>query len=84
MAMETYSWRWSIGSILIIYIHMFTGYIMVIQERKRANLAVWNAPVGYFLQRLFSGYMLPWGQMSYWAGMVLQTYSLGVHFMLMG
>jgi len=57
---------------LIIYIHMFTG--IYYGSYKRGRELIWLSGMGLFVAfsaEAFSGYMLPWGQMSYWAGMVI-------------
>ncbi|MEY3091005.1 MAG: hypothetical protein RL113_1321, partial [Pseudomonadota bacterium] len=57
---------------LIIYIHMFTG--IYYGSYKRGREMIWISGMLLFLTfsaEAFSGYMLPWGQMSYWAGMVI-------------
>ncbi len=74
-----YGWLWrhihGIGAsivFLIIYIHMFTG--IYYGSYKRGRELIWLSGMGLFVAfsaEAFSGYMLPWGQMSYWAGMVI-------------
>ena len=57
---------------LIIYIHMFTG--IYYGSYKRGRELIWLSGMLLFVSfsaEAFSGYMLPWGQMSYWAGMVI-------------
>ncbi len=57
---------------LIIYIHMFTG--IYYSSYKRGREMIWLSGMLLFVlfsAEAFSGYMLPWGQMSYWAGMVI-------------
>jgi len=57
---------------LIIYIHMFTG--IYYGSYKRGREMIWISGMILFIvfsAEAFSGYMLPWGQMSYWAGMVI-------------
>ena len=64
---------------LIIYIHMFTG--IYYGSYKRGRELIWISGMLLFVSfsaEAFSGYMLPWGQMSYWAGMVITNlFSLG-------
>ena len=64
---------------LIIYIHMFTG--IYYGSYKRGREMIWLTGMLLFVTfsaEAFSGYMLPWGQMSYWAGMVITNiFSLG-------
>jgi len=74
-----YGWMWrhihGVGAsvvFLIIYIHMFTG--IYYGSYKRGRELIWLSGMGLFVAfsaEAFSGYMLPWGQMSYWAGMVI-------------
>ena len=74
-----YGWLWrhihGVGAslvFLIIYIHMFTG--IYYGSYKRGRELIWLSGMLLFVlfsAEAFSGYMLPWGQMSYWAGMVI-------------
>ena len=74
-----YGWLWrhihGIGAsivFLIIYIHMLTG--IYYGSYKRGRELIWLSGMALFVAfsaEAFSGYMLPWGQMSYWAGMVI-------------
>ncbi|HEY9189745.1 MAG TPA: cytochrome bc complex cytochrome b subunit [Sulfurovum sp.] len=74
-----YGWLWRhihgvAASIvfLIIYIHMFTG--IYYGSYKKGREMIWISGMLLFVTfsaEAFSGYMLPWGQMSYWAGMVI-------------
>lgn len=57
---------------LVIYIHMFTG--IYYGSYKQGREIIWISGMLLFVAfsaEAFSGYMLPWGQMSYWAGMVI-------------
>ena len=57
---------------LVIYIHMFTG--IYYNSYKAGREMIWISGVllfGIFSAEAFSGYMLPWGQMSYWAATVI-------------
>ncbi len=57
---------------LIIYIHMFTG--IYYGSYKRGREMIWISGMLLFVAfsaEAFAGYVLPWGQMSYWAGMVI-------------
>ncbi|WP_373071255.1 cytochrome bc complex cytochrome b subunit [Sulfurimonas sp.] len=64
---------------LVIYIHMFTG--IYYGSYKKGREMIWISGMLLFVTfsaEAFSGYMLPWGQMSYWAGMVITNiFSLG-------
>ncbi|RLA70758.1 MAG: cytochrome bc complex cytochrome b subunit, partial [Epsilonproteobacteria bacterium] len=74
-----YGWLWrhihGVGAsivFLIIYIHMGAG--IYYGSYKRGRELIWLSGMGLFVAfsaEAFSGYMLPWGQMSYWAGMVI-------------
>jgi ubiquinol-cytochrome c reductase cytochrome b subunit len=74
-----YGWLWrhihGIGAslvFLIIYIHMLTG--IYYGSYKKGRELIWISGMALFVAfsaEAFSGYMLPWGQMSYWAGMVI-------------
>lgn len=57
---------------LIIYIHMFTA--MYYGSYKQGREIIWLSGMILFVSFsaiAFSGYMLPWGQMSYWAAQVI-------------
>ncbi len=64
---------------LIIYIHMFTG--IYYGSYKKGREMIWLSGMLLFVTfsaEAFAGYVLPWGQMSYWAGMVITNlFSLG-------
>ena len=64
---------------LIIYIHMLTG--IYYGSYKKGREMIWISGMLLFVTfsaEAFSGYMLPWGQMSYWAGMVITNlFSVG-------
>lgn len=74
-----FGWLWrhihAVGAsiiFLIIYIHMFTG--IYYGSYKKGRELIWLTGMLLFVlfsAEAFSGYMLPWGQMSYWAGMVI-------------
>jgi len=57
---------------LVIYIHMFTA--IYYGSYKRGREMIWISGMLLFMlfsAAGFSGYMLPWGQMSYWAAQVI-------------
>lgn len=63
---------------VIIYIHMFTG--IYYGSYKRGREMIWITGMLLFVTfsaEAFSGYLLPWGQMSYWAGMVITNLFAG-------
>lgn len=64
---------------LIIYIHMLTG--IYYGSYKQGREMIWISGMLLFVTFSaagFSGYMLPWGQMSYWAAMVITNLFGGV------
>lgn len=66
---------------LVIYIHMFTG--IYYGSYKKGREIIWltgMALFGMFSAEAFSGYMLPWGQMSYWAAQVITNLFGGIPF----
>ena len=66
---------------LIIYIHMLTG--IYYGSYKRGREMIWISGMLLFVvfsAEAFSGYMLPWGQMSYWAAQVITNLFGGVTF----
>ena len=64
---------------LVIYIHMFTG--IYYGSYKRGRELIWLSGMLLFVTfsaEAFAGYVLPSGQMSYWAGMVITNlFSMG-------
>ncbi|CAA6800641.1 MAG: Ubiquinol--cytochrome c reductase, cytochrome B subunit (EC [uncultured Campylobacterales bacterium] len=57
---------------LVIYIHMFTA--IYYGSYKKTREIIWITGMLLFVTfsaEAFSGYMLPWGQMSYWAATVI-------------
>jgi ubiquinol-cytochrome c reductase cytochrome b subunit len=63
---------------LIIYIHMFTG--LYYGSYKKGREMIWISGMLLFMTFSaagFSGYMLPWGQMSYWAAPVITNLFAG-------
>ena len=57
---------------LVIYIHMFTA--IYYGSYKKGREMIWISGMLLFMlfsAEGFSGYMLPWGQMSYWAAHVI-------------
>ena len=74
-----FGWLWrhihAVGAsiiFLIMYIHIFTA--IYYGSYKQGRELIWLTGMLLFVlfsAEAFSGYMLPWGQMSYWAGMVI-------------
>ncbi len=66
---------------LVIYIHMFTG--IYYGSYKKGREMIWISGMLLFVlfsAEGFSGYMLPWGQMSYWAAYVITEIFGGIPF----
>ncbi len=74
-----YGWLWrhmhavaASVTFLVIYIHMFTA--IYYGSYKKGREMIWISGMLLFMTFSaagFSGYMLPWGQMSYWAAAVI-------------
>ena len=81
-----YGWLWrhlhavrASVCFLIIYIHMFVA--IYYGSYKRGREMIWITGMvlfGLFSAEAFSGYMLPWGQMSYWAAAVITNLFGGI------
>ncbi|QDP71817.1 cytochrome bc complex cytochrome b subunit [Legionella israelensis] len=59
---------------IVIYLHMFRGLLYGSYQRPRE--LVWLLGMAIFLLLLaeaFFGYLLPWGQMSYWGAQVITS-----------
>lgn len=88
MTEVAYGWLWrNIHAVsasmvfLIIYIHMFVG--IYYGSYKRGREIIWISGMLLFVlfsAEAFSGYMLPWGQMSYWAAVVITNLFGGIPF----
>lgn len=66
---------------LIMYIHMFVG--IYYGSYKSGREMIWISGMLLFFifsAEAFSGYMLPWGQMSYWAAQVITNLFGGIPF----
>ena len=64
---------------LVMYIHLFTG--LYYRSYKQGREMIWVSGMLLFMifsAEAFSGYMLPWGQMSYWAAMVITNLFGGI------
>ncbi|MBP3223832.1 MAG: cytochrome bc complex cytochrome b subunit [Campylobacter sp.] len=64
---------------LVIYIHTFVG--LYYRSYKQGREMIWVSGMLLFIlfsAEAFSGYMLPWGQMSYWAAMVITNLFGGI------
>ena len=56
----------------VVYLHMFRG--LLYQSYRHPNRAVWLSGVALFVLMMataFIGYVLPWGQMSFWGATVI-------------
>lgn len=81
-----YGWLWrhmhgvaASATFLIIYIHMFTA--IYYGSYKNGREIIWISGMLLFVlfsAAAFSGYMLPWGQMSYWAAQVITSLFSGI------
>lgn len=59
---------------IVIYLHMFRGLLYGSYQQPRE--LVWLIGMGLFfllLAEAFFGYLLPWGQMSYWGAQVITS-----------
>ena len=66
---------------IIVYLHMFRGLIYGSYRKPRE--LVWIFGCGIFLglmAQAFTGYLLPWGQMSYWGAQVIVNLFAAVPF----
>jgi ubiquinol-cytochrome c reductase cytochrome b subunit len=57
---------------IVVYLHMFRG--MIYGSYRKPRELVWLFGCGIFLclmAEAFMGYLLPWGQMSYWGAQVI-------------
>lgn len=81
-----YGWLWrhmhgvaASATFLIIYIHLLTG--IYYGSYKKGREMIWITGMVLFIAfsaEAFSGYMLPWGQMSYWAAQVITNLFSGI------
>jgi len=79
--MRDYDWGWLIRYMhstgasmffIVIYLHMFRG--MMYGSFKKPRELVWLLGMSLYLALMaeaFMGYLLPWGQMSYWGANVI-------------
>lgn len=59
---------------IVIYLHMFRGLLYGSYQKPRE--LVWLVGMGLFILLMaeaFFGYLLPWGQMSYWGAQVITS-----------
>lgn len=59
---------------VVVYLHMFRGIIY--GSSKKPRELVWLIGMGIFLVLMaaaFTGYLLPWGQMSFWGAQVITS-----------
>lgn len=81
-----YGWLWrhlhavaASAIFLVIYIHMFVA--IYYGSYKQGREMIWLGGMVIFIAfsaEAFSGYMLPWGQMSYWAAAVITNLFGGI------
>jgi ubiquinol-cytochrome c reductase cytochrome b subunit len=79
--MRDVSWGWLIrymhstgasSFFVVVYLHMFRG--LIYGSHRKPRELVWLFGCGIFLVLMaeaFMGYLLPWGQMSYWGAQVI-------------
>lgn len=63
----------------VVYLHMYRGLIYGSYQKPRE--LVWLAGMVIYLMLLmeaFTGYVLPWGQMSYWGAAVITSFASAV------
>ena len=57
---------------VVVYLHMFRGMMYGSYRKPRELLWLIGSGIFFVLMMLaFTGYILPWGQMSYWGAMVI-------------
>jgi len=79
--MRDVNWGWlirymhSVGAsmfFLVVYLHMFRGVMYGSYKKPRELLWIFGALIYLTLMaEAFMGYLLPWGQMSYWGAQVI-------------
>jgi ubiquinol-cytochrome c reductase cytochrome b subunit len=66
---------------IVVYLHMFRG--MIYGSYRKPRELIWLFGCGIFLSLMaeaFMGYLLPWGQMSYWGAQVIVNLFAAVPF----
>jgi ubiquinol-cytochrome c reductase cytochrome b subunit len=66
---------------IVVYLHMFRG--MIYGSYRKPRELIWLFGCGIFLclmAEAFMGYLLPWGQMSYWGAQVIVNLFAAVPF----
>lgn len=66
---------------IVIYLHMFRS--LLYGSHKKPRELVWLIGMGMFfllMAEAFMGYLLPWGQMSYWAAQVITSLFTAIPF----
>ena len=63
----------------VVYIHMFRGLMYGSYQRPRELIWIFGMAI-YFVLMMegFMGYVLPWGQMSYWGANVIVSLALSL------
>lgn len=57
---------------IVVYLHMFRGLIYGSFKKPRELVWIFGMLIFFFLMaEAFMGYLLPWGQMSYWGAQVI-------------
>jgi len=82
------NWGWLLRSMhivgassffVLVYLHMFRG--MMYGSYKRPREILWLVGVALYLvlaAEAFLGYLLPWGQMSYWGSTVVMNFATAI------
>lgn len=64
---------------IVVYLHMYRGLIYGSYQKPRELL--WLLGMGLYMTLLleaFTGYVLPWGQMSYWGAEVITSFASAI------
>lgn len=72
LADPLYAYHRGVGLFVVIYLHMFRG--LLYGSYKAPRELVWIFGMAIYLTLMaeaFMGYLLPWGQMSYWGAQVI-------------
>ena len=69
---QVYAFNWCLSIFIVIYLHMFRALLYGSYKKPRELL--WLSGMALYLLLMgeaFFGYLLPWGQMSYWGAQVI-------------
>ena len=59
---------------IVVYLHMFRGFITAPIKHPGATLDTWGCNIPLMMATAFMGYVLPWGQMSFWGPLLLPIF----------